>query len=624
MEIGRRLALRNTQRLVLVATREAVTQSAPVEREVEIFTSRDRHIIPIVFGDTFTDLDRDQYRVLSRLKESQLYIDEDPSNLLRHPSQSVIDQLHRTHKVMRKRGLRTRLLRIVILLLTTFSIATAIAAWIANDRNIKLAREIVTTLVGNVFLTSSADLTPRDFQEKIVSHLAVPERRESVLAEFDKRRDTADPSSQEDPIVAGKQRADAAIVLLKLDALENAIRFLSCSPQDPEPISQFVARCKQRGGVDQATLTAALELAYRRLGALRRDPTSAQVDGPPDTIRQAELTCYGLILALGEFKNHQGTVVPPSEFIGQLEDWYQHDPSSAIHGATGWLLRQSGEDARARVREIDEENAVTAVENLADMQKEWFVLKLIPDVQGKQDSIYLTFIVFQPGSFKIGSPPDEEGRNETIDFEKLTPVTISDRFAVCDREVTNGQWQQFKQFGGTPLSDDAENPVSGDAEKPVIGVSQEDVNSVCDTLSKLISGPLQFRLPHETEWEYACRGGAATPFNFGSDVDLLDRFARAGPCDEAKLEKSEFEKCRLLETAQLWPSTRGLFDMHGNANEWCGNRQYLYDAPERKLRNPAVRGGGVGKDKLMSRSAARNPPQGKHGFRLFLAPPRSP
>ena len=86
-------ALRHTQRLVLIATREAVAQSSPVAREVEIFTERSNHVIPIVFGDRFTVAERQMFVILRRLPDSKLDILERLQHLESGPSQSVIDQL---------------------------------------------------------------------------------------------------------------------------------------------------------------------------------------------------------------------------------------------------------------------------------------------------------------------------------------------------------------------------------------------------------------------------------------------------------------------------------------------------------------------------------------------------
>ena len=108
------IALRNTQRLVLVATREALTISKPVQHEVEIFTSRGRQVIPIIFGDRFVDLERTSNSTLQRLPESQLFVDSGADSLAVGPPAMIVDELIRTHKVLRRRSLRTWIIAVVI------------------------------------------------------------------------------------------------------------------------------------------------------------------------------------------------------------------------------------------------------------------------------------------------------------------------------------------------------------------------------------------------------------------------------------------------------------------------------------------------------------------------------
>ncbi len=116
------IALQNTQRLVLIATKGAVCDSKPVEHEVEIFTRRGRRVIPIIFGNELTGLDRSQFATLRHLPDSQLYITEDVRNLNSSPSDETINRLIQTHQVLRRRNLRAILTAVPVVAVIVFGV----------------------------------------------------------------------------------------------------------------------------------------------------------------------------------------------------------------------------------------------------------------------------------------------------------------------------------------------------------------------------------------------------------------------------------------------------------------------------------------------------------------------
>jgi sulfatase modifying factor 1 len=153
------------------------------------------------------------------------------------------------------------------------------------------------------------------------------------------------------------------------------------------------------------------------------------------------------------------------------------------------------------------------------------------------------------------------------------PVEITRSFYMSATEVTQAQYQQV--MGGNP------SKFNG-ADLPVEEVSWLEAVQFCNKLSKreglkpayrvnddevtwdcMAPG---YRLPTEAEWEYACRAGTSTDYNTGSGEANLDRAGwyrkNAGG--------------RTHPVGNKAPNAWGLYDMHGNVEEWCWDRQWKW------------------------------------------------
>ena len=186
-----------------------------------------------------------------------------------------------------------------------------------------------------------------------------------------------------------------------------------------------------------------------------------------------------------------------------------------------------------------------------------------------------------PGEFMMGSPEDEPGRLEWEGPQHR--VAIPRGFWLGATPVTQGQYAAVT--GDRP----SEFRNAGD-EAPVEQVSWDDCQKFCEALVAKVTDfdpELEFRLPSEAEWEYACRAGTATALytgpltikgeSNGPELDPIAWYGGNSAVDyEGGYDSSDWPEKRYEHTragthpvGQKLPNPWGLYDMLGNVWEWC-------------------------------------------------------
>ena len=180
-----------------------------------------------------------------------------------------------------------------------------------------------------------------------------------------------------------------------------------------------------------------------------------------------------------------------------------------------------------------------------------------------------SMILIRGGSFLMGSPEDEPGRNMT-DEGPVHKVNISS-FYMAKYPVTQAEYELI--MGANPSQNKGENhPV----ERVSWNMAVEYCNkrSIAEGLTPVYSidgnnviwdrKANGYRLPTESEWEYACRAGTTTAYNTGSNITNNTGWynANSGGTMQA--------------VGQLPANRFGLFDMHGNVWEWCWDWYHRY------------------------------------------------
>jgi formylglycine-generating enzyme required for sulfatase activity len=241
---------------------------------------------------------------------------------------------------------------------------------------------------------------------------------------------------------------------------------------------------------------------------------------------------------------------------------------------------------------------------------------LLPEMPPLTNSVGMKLAPIPPGKFQMGSLPGEPGRNKDGREGPRHEVEITRPFFMGVHEVTVGQFRGFVKATGHKT--DAEK--KGGAERlypngqwrhdaraswqnpgfeqtdahPVVCIRWNDAQAFCAWLSK--KEGRTYRLPTEAEWEYACRAGTTTHFYSGNDDRDLKGVANVA---DASLTRRVPNAGRCVSWDDGFPFTApvgsfrpnafGLYDMHGNAWEWCHDwfgRDYYQITPRQDPPGP--------------------------------------
>ncbi|MBO3457297.1 formylglycine-generating enzyme family protein [Aetokthonos hydrillicola Thurmond2011] len=190
------------------------------------------------------------------------------------------------------------------------------------------------------------------------------------------------------------------------------------------------------------------------------------------------------------------------------------------------------------------------------------------------NGIELEMVLIPGGSFIMGAPETEEGSSD--DERPQHKVTVS-TFFMGRYPITQAQWKTVAALDkvNRDLNPDPSR-FKGD-NRPVECVSWYDAVEFCQRLSNK-HPKRQYRLPSESEWEYACRAGSTTPFHFGDTIstdvanycgtdDKENKWSGSYGRGSKGIYRQETTEVGSFDAANGF----GLYDMHGNVWEWCAD-----------------------------------------------------
>lgn len=192
----------------------------------------------------------------------------------------------------------------------------------------------------------------------------------------------------------------------------------------------------------------------------------------------------------------------------------------------------------------------------------------------KTDKLVLRRI--EPGTFMMGSPTNEVGRwwtGETQHSVTLTKPYYMGVFEMTQRQyaLVIGTNPSYRKGDTRPVECVSYNDIRG----TLIGTNwpshaEVDADSFLGKIR--VCTVLNFDLPTDAQWEYACRAGTMTALNNGRDLSNTDQDAAMDDVGRYSYNWNDGRggySSWHTKVGSYTPNAWGLYDMHGNVDEWC-------------------------------------------------------
>ena len=188
----------------------------------------------------------------------------------------------------------------------------------------------------------------------------------------------------------------------------------------------------------------------------------------------------------------------------------------------------------------------------------------------------LVLRLVQPGTFTMGSPTTEVGRDTSANGELQHDVTLTKPYYIGIFETTQRQYELITGSDPADLNIGQKYPVEQVSYDMIRGTTQgkkwpENNNVDSGSFMGILRAKtgLTFDLPTEAQWEYACRATTTTALNSGKDLTNASVCPNMAEVGRYTHNTNDGKGNNFVEPGQYLVNNWGIFDMHGNLAELC-------------------------------------------------------